>query len=219
VYRRLAFTRHGDKALVQLVYTLWFPERPSGGANAMLAGRLDGIVLRVTLGPDGVPLVYDTVHPCGCYHMFFPTARARLLPAQEPVIEWAFVPRRLPAIPAGQRVMLRVESRTHYVVGIGADSGAPGTPYQAGDDDDLRALPMGTQATRSAFGPDGIVPGTQRGERFLFWPMGIADSGAMRQWGTHATAFVGRQHFDDAHLIERRFAILPAGPPATASAP
>jgi len=29
--------------------------------------------------------------------------------------------------------------------------------------------------------------------------------GAMRQWGRHATAFVGRRHFDDADLIERRF--------------
>jgi len=29
----------------------------------------------------------------------------------------------------------------------------------------------------------------------------------MRQWGRHATAFVGRRHFDDADLIERRFNI------------
>jgi hypothetical protein len=36
--------------------------------------------------------------------------------------------------------------------------------------------------------------------------MGIANPGAMRQWGTHATAFVGRRHFDDADLFERRFA-------------
>jgi hypothetical protein len=35
--------------------------------------------------------------------------------------------------------------------------------------------------------------------------MGIVSSGAMRQWGRHATAFVGRRHFDDAELFERRF--------------
>jgi hypothetical protein len=29
----------------------------------------------------------------------------------------------------------------------------------------------------------------------------------MRQWGHHATAFVGRRHFDDADLIEARFVI------------
>jgi hypothetical protein len=31
----------------------------------------------------------------------------------------------------------------------------------------------------------------------------------MRQWGHHATAFVGRRHFDDVDLIERRFRLLP----------
>jgi hypothetical protein len=60
---------------------------------------------------------------------------------------------------------------------------------------------------RSAFGPDGLVTGTERLERFFFWPMGIASAGAMRQWGRHATAFVGRRHFDDADLLERRFDI------------
>jgi hypothetical protein len=27
----------------------------------------------------------------------------------------------------------------------------------------------------------------------------------MRQWGRHATAFIGRAHFDDPHLLERYF--------------
>jgi hypothetical protein len=29
----------------------------------------------------------------------------------------------------------------------------------------------------------------------------------MRQWGRHATAFVGRRHFDDPWLFERYFAL------------
>jgi hypothetical protein len=40
--------------------------------------------------------------------------------------------------------------------------------------------------------------------------MGIASAGAMRQWGHHATAFVGRRHFDDADLLARRFVLPPA---------
>jgi hypothetical protein len=36
--------------------------------------------------------------------------------------------------------------------------------------------------------------------------MGIASAGAMRQWGTHATAFVGRRQFDDPFLLEEAFA-------------
>jgi len=163
----------------------------------------------VTLGDDGAPLVYDSIHPCGCYHMFFPTARVKPVPAPQGAIEWAFVPAQLPAQAAAQRVVVRVASRTHYVVGVHPDSGAAGTVYQFADDNDLRALPAEGRATRSAFGPDGIVPGTERGERWLFWPMGIDNSGAMRQWGTHATAFIGRRHFDDADLIERRFELSP----------
>jgi len=35
--------------------------------------------------------------------------------------------------------------------------------------------------------------------------MGIPSPGAMRQWGHHAIAFVGRRHFDDARLFEQYF--------------
>jgi hypothetical protein len=37
---------------------------------------------------------------------------------------------------------------------------------------DLRALPRIDGTTRSTFGPDGIIPGTERGERVRFWPSG-----------------------------------------------
>ena len=205
VYRRLAFTRFYGKILTQLVYTIWFPERPFSSDTDLLAGKLDGLVFRVTLGIDGAPLVYDTMHPCGCYHMFFPTARVKPLPAPEPGVEWAFAPLRLAAIAPAQRLAVRIASRTHYVVDVRPDTGASAIAYQFADDNDLRALPDADHGTRSAFGPGGIVPGTGRGERFLFWPMGIDNPGAMREWGSHATAFIGRRHFDDADLIERRF--------------
>jgi hypothetical protein len=57
------------------------------------------------------------------------------------------------------------------------------------------------------FRPDGVVPGSERGERWLFWPMGVPEPGAMRQWGRHATAFVGRRHFDDPAFLERYFSL------------
>jgi hypothetical protein len=50
--------------------------------------------------------------------------------------------------------------------------------------------------------------------------MGIASAGAMRQSSTQATAFVGRRHFDDADILEKRFQLLDqAGPgnPGTAN--
>jgi hypothetical protein len=108
-----------------------------------------------------------------------------------------------------QRITVRVATRTHYVVDVRVGSGADAArPYRIVDDDVLRALPRPDGGTRSAFGPNGIVPGSERAERFVFWPMGIDNAGAMRQWGRQATAFVGRRHFDDADLIERRFEIV-----------
>jgi hypothetical protein len=79
------------------------------------------------------------------------------------------------------------------------------TPYAMIDEGLLRALPLPGGGFRSIYGPDALVRGTERAERWLFWPMGIPSAGAMRQWGNHATAFLGRRHFDDADLIEQRF--------------
>jgi len=209
VYRRLAHTRYGESTLVQLVYTVWFAERPPDGAFDMLAGKLDAVVLRVTLTPDGEPLVYDTIHACGCFHMFFPTPRAAPRPAPDAREEWAFVPVVLPRIGDGQRVVVRIASRTHYVLDIAPDAGEPAAQvYHWEDENQLRSLPYAGAGRRSAYGADGLVPGTERGERLLFWPMGIASAGAMRQWGRQATAFLGRRHFDDAELIALRFTIV-----------
>lgn len=207
--QRIAFTRLGNQTLLQLVYTAWFPERPASGGLDLLAGRIDAVVLRVTLGADGAPLLLDTIHGCGCYHLFIPTAALSPRPPPEPRTEWAFVPGTLPVLQAGQRLRVRIASGTHYVVGVAPDgagsSTGTGTPYALQNDDALRTLPTPKGTTRSAFWPSGIMPGTERGERILFWPMGIDSPGAMRQWGRQPTAFVGRRHFDEARLVEERF--------------
>ena len=208
VYVLRTYTRYGERVLLQLVYTVWFPERPKNGTFDLREGRLDGLVWRVTLAPDGEPLVYDSIHPCGCYHQFFPTPRARVRPAPDAPEEWAFVPAALPRVAEGERPVVTVDSRTHYIRHVqlvrGIDSLVRYTfhPY-----DQLRSMMRLEGGMRSAFDTDGVVAGTQRAERFLLWPTGIASAGAMRQWGRHATAFVGRRHFDDADLLERRFDI------------
>ena len=206
VYAQASHTLYRGSALLQLVYTIWFPERPPREPGDILAGVLDGVTWRVTLAPDGEPLIYDTIHPCGCFHMFFPTTRARALPPPGEIEEWAFSPQPLPHVHAGERPVLRVASGTHYIERVsfvrGIDSVAR---YELRDYAELRSLQRLEGGSRSAFGPDGLVPGTERAERHLLWPMGIRSPGAMRQWGRHATAFVGRRHFDDADLFEQRF--------------
>ena len=206
MYVQAAYTRYGDRLLLQFVYTVWFPERAPSGTFDLLSGRLDGLTFRVTLAPDGEPLIYDSIHPCGCYHMFFPTARARPRPAPSGLDEWAFVPQSLPRANPGERPVLTLASRTHYIERVALVHGGESlVRYALRPYDELRSLPRAGGMSASAFGPDGLVAGTERLERFLFWPMGIRSPGAMRQWGRHATAFVGRRHFDDADLFERRF--------------
>ena len=206
VYAQPAWTRYGDRVLLQLVYTLWFPERPPQSAGDILAGKLDGIVWRVTLAPDGEPLVYDTMHPCGCYHQFFPTPRAQALPAPDGLEEWMFSPQALARIADGERPLLRIASGTHFLENVSVVRGSDSLArYELRPYGELRSMQRLGPGRASAFGPDGLVRGTERPERFTFWPMGIASAGAMRQWGRHATAFVGRRHFDDADLFEKRF--------------
>lgn len=220
-YTRVAFTRLAGRVVPQLVYTFWFPARPAQGALDALAGHLDGLIWRVTLGADLTPLVYDTIHPCGCYHLFYPTGRVRARPGpiegQGPFDEGLFVPQSVDAPGAGKRQLLRVATRTHYlqhVVNV-ADSIAGAVEYTLHDENELRVLPWPTESaprgTRSAYGANGLIAGSERPERFFFWPMGIASAGQMRQWGHHATAFVGRRHFDDPDLFERYFEPVDAG--------
>jgi hypothetical protein len=149
------------------------------------------------------------MHPCGCYHQFFPTPRAELRPTEPTLDETAFVPQRLPGLEAHSRIALRIESGTHYLQRILVEAPAPPTAsrYALAPYDRLRRLPRADGGSASYFGPDGFVPGTERSERYFFWPMGIANPGAMRQWSRHATAFLGRRHFDDPFLIERYFVL------------
>jgi hypothetical protein len=205
VYRRLSWTRIAENTHAQLNYSFWFSERPSSGALDLLAGKLDGIIFRVTLDQAGQPLIHDSIHSCGCYHLFFPTVQAKPKPAPESMMEWAFVPQQAPALLPSQRIVLRLQSRSHHLIGLSARAASDGVTYQWRNDQELRALQTANVNTKSVFASDGIIPGTERGERWLFWPMGIASPGSMRQWGRHATAFVGRRHFDDVDLLELRF--------------
>jgi hypothetical protein len=210
VYQHVSFTRYRGQTLKQLVYTLWFDARTAQSPVDLLAGPLDALVWRVTLDPQGRALVFDSMHACGCYHYFLPTARATPLPAPDGEPEWAFVPQTLAAPQAHERVVLRIAARTHYLerATLQAAAAQDAIPLQVLRQDSLRSLPLpgaDAAAARSVYGPDGLVAGSERAERWLFWPMGITSAGQMRQWGRHATAFVGRRHFDDADLFEKRF--------------
>jgi hypothetical protein len=105
-------------------------------------------------------------------------------------------------------MLLRLAPATHYIAALDAVvPPASGPRYHWRDYDSLRALPHPDAGSRSVSDTNGFIPGTDRAEAWLFWSMGIARAGAMRQWGRHATAFVGQRHFDDARLLEQRFVL------------
>lgn len=204
LYRKVSHTRFGDQVLLQLNYIVWFPARPG---NDIYAGHLDGINWRVTLGPDGEPRLYDAIHNCGCYHEFFPSRHLRLR-GDLPV--GYFEPPLLPqTAPEQQPMVLRIAHHTHFIQRVYHDASPLAVQPMAREEyDALRSLPV-DGGYRSLFGEYGLIAGTERAERFILWPMGIRSPGAMRQWGRHATAFVGRRHFDDPFLIESLFERAP----------
>ena len=207
IYQYLSHTRINGQILPQFNYISWLPSRPAKGAFDILAGHLDGLTWRVTVGRDGKALMYDAMHNCGCYHMFFPTGDTGIdEPAHGKNEEPVLVPQRAPQLLAGQRLHVRIAAGSHYIESVQARAtAAEYTTYRFADYNELRSLATKNGKRKSMFGSTGIVPGSSRRERWLLWPMGVEDAGAMRQWGHHATAFIGRRHFDDAHLLERYF--------------
>ena len=206
-FQRLSFSRFEGKILTQLNYVVWFPARPKEGAFDIYGGLLDGLIYRVTLDGDGQPLLYETVHNCGCYHKFYPTERLQVLKKSD----YAEKPLVLKAPAAdldSARMVLALETRTHYVLSLYSLSRQIKTAavsYSFADYDQLRSLRYSENANRSFFREDSIVDGSERLERYLLWPTGVLSPGAMRQWGRHSVAFVGKRHFDDPDLIEKIF--------------
>lgn len=211
VYFMPGITRLSGRNLLQLNYVFWLPARGSRSWIDLYAGAVDSLIWRVTLDENGDVLLYDSIHSCGCYQKFY-LASNRIRPRAEPLSDEPANIFDLSDLTANavsnQAMRVYLTDNEHYVVGVepqteasSADVNYRLAPYQS-----LYNLENAGRY-RSLFGPDGIIPGTERLERFTLWPTGINNVGAMRQWGTHATGFVNRQHFDDATLLDNYFQI------------
>jgi hypothetical protein len=214
VYTYLSHTWFQEEILLQLNYVIWFPARPFTSKFDILGGHLDGLTWRITLSREGTPLVYDSIHNCGCYHLFYPTQQLCVSSSDDVLQEPTFVPQIAPEFSQNQRLILRVAHTTHFLDRIFTES-IPQSQNQSlsyilQDYQTLTSLPLPNGQKRSLFQANGIVSGTQRGERWILWPMGIPNPGEMRQRGHHATAFFGRRHFDDSHIMQRAFEFCPS---------
>jgi len=206
-YTLLSFTRFNREILTQLNYVTWFPARPKEHALDIYGGLLDGVNFRVTLDKNGNPLLYETIHNCGCYYKAYPagqlTVREKIDYAEQPLILKA------PEMAHSTHFMtLGMESKTHFVQHLYTSTrqSRPETVvYGLADYGELRSLPDTKGGRRSMFRPDGLAPGSERLERFILWPTGVVSPGAMRQWGRHAVTFVGERHFDDPFFMNSMF--------------
>jgi hypothetical protein len=188
VYHLPSFARAGEQLLVQFSYFLWFAS--ADGES------IDGLIWRVTLDPDGRPLIYDSLRADGGDHRFY------LAQSLEPLRGGD-----LAQVDAGQitgvgPVTVRLDAGTHEVIEVvSAPAPSPSVearsyallPYEA-----LLTLPRADGSTLSAFDADGRLrqPGS-----------------AIRQWGRHATLSSLNAAFDDPHLIESRFRLPEAMSP------
>ena len=167
---------------------------------------MDSIIWRVTLDEDGLVLLYDSIHSCGCYHKYFIASDSLVARSQPDSKEPANI-FSLDADTIQNGPTLAITANEHYIVGLGSaahSSGHETLSYDLLPYETLYSLPS-DDGRRSLFDARGLIPGSERLERFTLWPTGIPSVGAMRQWGTHATGFIEEQHFDDVDLLGKYF--------------
>ncbi|MBP1716042.1 MAG: hypothetical protein H6Q42_4245 [Deltaproteobacteria bacterium] len=206
VYYYFSHAFLNGKPILQIQYVAWYDARGGGNPPWFERGHLDGLTIRFSLDSRGKLFLVDIMNNCGCYHLFAPD-RERMNQVLAPSgATPPFVPQDLPKLGAGERLGLRVNSGWHQVQRLisirEADSPVPYDllPYEV-----LESLPTENGPGKSIFNPEGIIPGTERSERFFLFPMGVPSVGSMRQRGHHAIDFIGRVHFDDPDLLERNF--------------
>jgi len=232
VYWAHATARVRDQRYDQLIYVAWYPARPALSAGDPQAGRIDGVVIRVTLDSQRRPAVYEFVRTCGCYHTlwvaeFVEKAAEAEYHAPLPNMAYAvqrptdnrhelFMPAIVPddgthvtepvvTVNAGQHLVLTVDTAENTDPGASADERVT---YRLEPYSDLTHLPLG-DGVASMFGSDGLVHGAARAEGWLLAPTGMLQAGRPRQLGTMKIR-MDAYDYDDPRLLERNLR-LPSG--------
>ena len=206
VYTHSNFTFFNDKKLLQLSYLNWFSQaRYNQTGIDWYGGQFDGIYWRVTLDTDGQVLLYDSIHACGCYHTVVINPNKIKLKAnnasksEHPIVA--------PTAWISGPLQLTLSANQHWLIGLTAQQATDKT-YTLKPLNHLRSMET-PQGFKSLYDNKGFIKGSERDERFFLWPFGVDNAGAMRQWGQHATAFIGKRHFDDAYWLDDFFERTP----------
>jgi len=206
VYYYLSHARAKNEPVLQVNYVFWYPARAGDQAPAIEHGRLDGLTLRLSFDAGGQLFMIDLMNNCGCYHVFIPAKDRVSKTIRRYYGNDPFAPQGLPEIAAGQSPAVRVLSGWHQVQRILAL--APpreAIPYELLPYETLESLARAEGRKASIFDAEGIAKGSERVERFIFFPTGIPSIGSMRQRGHHAITLSGQTHFDEPDLFEHYF--------------
>lgn len=148
VYIRSSYASYDGHALLQITYTMLFPE--------------DAITWRVTLAPDGEPLVYDASGPDGCYAAAL-TPRARL--RERPDTSRA----ELPRLGEEERPLFAIAAASHAIEALGTVRGTDSlAQYLLRPYDDLRSLPGLDGRRRAAIARPALDDADRIASRFAF---------------------------------------------------
>jgi hypothetical protein len=148
VYVRRGYARYEGHALLQITYTVFFPE--------------DRIAWRVTLAPDGEPLFYDASGAGGCYAVVL-TPRAHLRDGS------VAAARELRRLLGGERPLVAVAAGTHDIEVRGVVSGTDSLArYALRPYDELRSMPTPEGRGRAAVGRPALDDADRIEARFAF---------------------------------------------------
>lgn len=187
-----------NSPVFQINYVIWFPARKGPVVPWYEQGKMDGFTFRVTLDQEGVPVVLDNVHNCGCYHFFAPD-QSRIDSLKPMATEFGNqVPAWMPEDFPENRLLLYVSSGWHQVDHIG-------TLKDRSDVQPYELIPYSEIESLNIFNTKGVIKGTSRIEPLFLFPMGIPDIGAMRQRTRQPTRLLGKEHFDNPRLLDNYF--------------
>lgn len=198
----ITYARMGPDLVVQVSYSLWFKSD-----EASNAGPIDGLIWRVTFDRTFQPVAYESLHASGRDHRWY-----LVQPLQERGDERSDEPEFVaPELASALAATVHISARTHELVGVVKEevaAGASRDTYELRPYEELYKLLRPGGGTQSLFGPDGLIPGTYGVDPIGGFASGIRRPGALRQYGNHAIAHVGRRSFDDPYLLQRTF-VLP----------
>jgi hypothetical protein len=136
VYVKSSYARYEDAGLLQILYTVLFP-------TARLAWR-------VTLAPDGEPLLYEAVGSDGCRALLL-TPRARLRGPADSAAQL------LPRMGEDARLLVGVAAGTHEIGSLGVVHGADSLVRYTLKPDDELASPSGFAGADAAADVPSLV--------------------------------------------------------------